>query len=71
MFWSPSSIVSGQTSTEMKDEVETTTMDTDWKSGITWANLSVLDSEGGIEDKAAVDFLILDEDVRKKIKLIS
>lgn len=55
----------------MKDEVETTTMDTDWKSGITWANLSVLDSEGGIEDKAAVDFLILDEDVRKKIKLIS
>lgn len=63
MFISPLCYVGGQTTTEMEDEVEITTMETDWKSGITGADLSVVDSEGGIEDKAAVDFLILDEDV--------
>lgn len=50
----------------MEDEVEITTMDTDWKSGITGADLSVVDSEDGIEDQAAVDFLILDEDVQEE-----
>lgn len=50
MFISPSFYVGGQTTTEMEDEVEITTMDTDWKSGITGADLSVVDSEDGIED---------------------
>lgn len=50
VFISPSFYVGGQTTTEIEDEVEITTMETDWKSGITGADLSVVDSEDGIEN---------------------
>lgn len=51
MFISPSFYVGGQTTTEIEDEVEITTMETDWKSGITGADLSVVDSEDGIRQQ--------------------
>lgn len=66
VFISPSCYVGGQTTTEMEDEVEITTVDTDWKSGITGADLSVVDSEDGIENQAAVDFLILGKEVKEE-----
>lgn len=50
MFISPSFYVGGQTTTAMEDEVEITTMETDWKPGITGADFLVVDSEDGIED---------------------
>lgn len=39
---------------------------TDWKVGITGADLSVVDSEDGIENQAAVDFLILGKEVKEE-----